>query len=512
MIGLSLREDTHNLPVLRSAAHFQRRSRRIWTQAERAQGTRLAFDVSVRFEVLLFFAAACSAPGSPSPVHEPLAESEALTLAEAIDADPQPDAVAVMLTAAPVDRELTPGRWLHLAGYGGGVPGPLIRAKRGDLVRVRLENQLAEPTSVHFHGVRVPNAMDGVPDVTQPAVLPGQSFDYSFIVPDAGLFWYHPHFDSVAELGSGLYGPILVQDPSEPADLGDEVVLVLSDVGTDDQGNPLPPASTPDAITNGSEGAIVLVNGLVHPHLDVSVGRRLRLRVLNAARSRYFKLGLAGHSFVQIGGDGGLFSAPLNVDEPVAAPGERLDLLVTPSDREGSTLDLVALPISRGLSLAESSEEPLLRLDLVTGAPPSPPLPDIAGALTATNTTDATEVPIALTLNLDDDSIVEMGINGKSGMDAEPIHAQVGSTQVLVVENLTPYNHPFHLHGFFFEPRAEDGSPLYPLQRKDTIDVPPIGRVKLAVTYDDRPGMWMFHCHILDHAEAGMMGMLHVMR
>src|SRR5204862_4373616 len=117
---------------------------------------------------------------------------------------------------------------------------------------------------LHFHGVRVPNAMDGVPDVTQPAVLPGQSFDYSFVVPDAGLFWYHPHFDSAAELGSGLYGPILIEDPSEPADLGDEVGLVLSDLGVDEHGEPLPPASTPDDIVSGSEGSIVLVNGLVH--------------------------------------------------------------------------------------------------------------------------------------------------------------------------------------------------------------------------------------------------------
>jgi len=450
-------------------------------------------------------------PGMPSIDQPNAGAATPLSLAEAVDRDPRPDVVAVTLVAEPVVRELQPGRTVHLSGYSGNVPGPLIRAKPGDLVEVHLDNHLTEPTTLHFHGVRVPNAMDGVPDMTQPAVLPGQSFDYSFVVPDAGLYWYHPHYDSVAELGSGLYGPILVADPSDPPGLGDEVVLVLSDLGVDQNGQPLPPASTPDGIVSGSEGSVVLVNGLVHPRLDVAVGRRLRLRVLNAARSRYFKLGIAGQSFTVIGGDGGRFSAPLTVTEPVVTPGERLDLLVTPSGAEGSTLELVARPVSRGVPLPESAEAPLVGLELVANASSaSPPLPSLARAITPLDTSVASEVPIALTLNADETEVV-MGIDGVPGSQAEPVHAQVGATQILVVTNMTPYNHPFHLHGFFFEPRREDGSPLLPLERKDTIDVPPVSRVKLAVTYDDRPGMWMFHCHILDHAEAGMMGMLHVM-
>ena len=476
------------------------------------EGTRLASCASVRPFSLLLFTAACSAQGVP-PVDQPSrGAATALSPAEALDRDPRPDVVAVTLTAEAVDRELEPGRTVHLAGYSGSVPGPLIRAKPGVLLQVHLENHLTEPTTLHFHGVRVPNAMDGVPDMTQPAVLPGQSFDYSFVLPDAGLYWYHPHYDSVAELGSGLYGPILVEDPNDEPELGDEVVLVLSDLGVDEHGDPLPPASTPDDIVSGSEGGIVLVNGLVHPRLEVGVGRRLRLRIVNAARSRYFKLGMAGHSFVVIGGDGGRFSAPLTVTEPVVTPGERLDLLVTPSGAAGSSVELVARAVSRGMPLPASAEAPLVGLELVANErSASPPLPSLERALAPLATAGAAEVPIALTLNADDTSVV-MGIDGVPGDEAEPVHALVGSTEVLVVSNMTPYNHPFHLHGFFFEPRADDGSPLAVIERKDTIDVPPVSRVKLAVTYDDRPGMWMFHCHILDHAEAGMMGMLHVMR
>jgi FtsP/CotA-like multicopper oxidase with cupredoxin domain len=140
---------------------------------------------------------------------------------------------------------------------------------------------------------------------------------------------------------------------------------------------------------------------------------------------------------------------------------------------------------------------------------PSGPLPDLGRELAAIDTTGAEEVPLALTMAEAGDTFV-MGINGVPGSEAEPIHTRLGSTQVLVVENITPYAHPFHLHGFFFQPLDDAGNVIHPIELKDTIDIPPVERVKLAVRFDERPGMWMFHCHILDHADAGMMGMFHV--
>jgi FtsP/CotA-like multicopper oxidase with cupredoxin domain len=425
--------------------------------------------------------------------------------------DPSPTTVSVELVAAPVTVELAPGHTGQLAGYAGSVPGPLIRAKPGDLVQVHFRNALSENTTVHFHGLRLPNAMDGVPEVTQPPVPPGGTFDYSFVVPDAGLFWYHPHVDSVAELGSGLYGPILVSDPNEPADLGDEVVLVLSDVTLDENGVLVPPATDADSIVAGNVGNTILVNGLEHPRLHAQVGRRLRLRVLNAARTRFFKLALPGQTFLQIGSDGGLLEAPVQVAEPLITPGERLDLLVEPTGAARTELELVTRAVSRGLPLAPQPEAPLLTLALETGTlPPSPPLPAISRAIAPLDLTNATELPIALTMDVGDSSVT-MGINGVPSSKAEPVMAQIGQTQVLVVENQTPYEHPFHLHGYFFQPLDDNGVPKHPLAWKDTIDVPPVTRVKLAAKWDDRPGMWMFHCHILDHADNGMMGMLHVM-
>lgn len=451
----------------------------------------------------------CASPSLGPP--DTSAKPASIELAPAPDLDPDPNVVSVVLRAAAERLELLPGKTTTLEAYAGTLPGPLIHAKRGDRLQVHFENALAEPSTIHFHGIRLPNAMDGVPDVTQPAVPPGGSFDYAFDLPDAGLFWYHPHDDSVVQVGSGLYGAILVDDPNEPAELGDETVLVLSDISLDDNGALVPPATDMDSVIAGSEGNVVLVNGRVHPELRVQSGRRQRLRLVNAARARYFSLSLAGHGFLQIGSDGGRLSEPRSVQNPLLAPGERLDLLLDPLGAAGDSLELVALPYARGLSLDPSSEAELVTFRVVAPeSPPSPALPALTNTLTPIDTTNAEAVTIALTMDQQGDSLT-MGINGVPGSDAPPLHALVGSSDVLVVQNMTPYNHPFHLHGFFFQPLDETGTPAQPLMQKDTIDVPPITQIKLAVTYDDRPGMWMFHCHILDHAEAGMMGMLHVM-
>ena len=451
----------------------------------------------------------CGPPIGAEAEDDGAVESPEVKLPEAPDRDPSPNIVAVELTAAAEDVEILPRRASRLAAYSSRLPGPLVRAKRGDRLKIHFENRLTAETTVHFHGIRVPNAMDGVPDMTQPPVKSGGTFDYEFDLEDAGLYWYHPHCDTVLQMGSGLYGAILVDEPNESEELGDETVLVLSDVSLDAAGNPLA-VSSGAAVVTGSEGNVVLVNGRVYPTLDVGYGRRQRFRVLNAARARYFRLGIAGRSFLKIGADGGLIEAPVPVEQPVLAPGERVDLVLEPLGEEASSVDLVALPISRGLPLPESPEVPLMKLRVVASKlPPSAPLPTISRPIAALDTTGAEEVPLALTMNETSDGSWEMGIEDATGSQAE-IHAKVGTTQVFTVENVTPYAHPFHLHGFFFQSLDAAGNAIHPIELKDTIDVPPVGRVKLGVSYDDRPGMWMFHCHILDHAETGMMGMLHV--
>src|SRR5262245_28004355 len=152
---------------------------------------------------------------------------DGLKLEEAQDTNPDPAIVEVSLTARIADVEVKPGAVVHAWTYDGHLPGPLVRARVGDRVIVHFTNELPQPTTIHWHGVRVPIEMDGVPGVSQPEVATGGTFTYDFVVRDAGLYWYHPHVMSAAQVGFGLYGALLVDDPADGAGVADTVTLVL---------------------------------------------------------------------------------------------------------------------------------------------------------------------------------------------------------------------------------------------------------------------------------------------
>jgi FtsP/CotA-like multicopper oxidase with cupredoxin domain len=181
--------------------------------------------------VLLALCPAASRAGSLQPA----GWDANLRLAEARDKNPDPRIVEIDLDARVAELEMVPGTRTPVWTYNGGLPGPLIRVRRGDRLIVHFSNKLPQPTTVHWHGVQVPIEMDGVPDVSQPPVEPGGTFTYDFIVPDAGLFWYHPHVMSAAQVGFGLYGALLVEDPNDAVGIEDELVLVLSDMAVDDK-------------------------------------------------------------------------------------------------------------------------------------------------------------------------------------------------------------------------------------------------------------------------------------
>src|SRR5262249_4894259 len=144
--------------------------------------------------------------------------------------------VEINLDARVAKVEIAPGQIVEAYTYDGGLPGPLIRVKVGDRLIVHFSNHLPQPTTVHWHGLRIPIQMDGVPEASQPEVKPGGTFTYDFVVPDAGLYWYHPHVMSAAQVGFGLYGALLVEDPSENIGVADQLVLVLSDMDLTDAG------------------------------------------------------------------------------------------------------------------------------------------------------------------------------------------------------------------------------------------------------------------------------------
>ncbi|WP_437676870.1 multicopper oxidase family protein [Sorangium sp. So ce131] len=457
---------------------------------------------------------AAAAVGCAEPPSQPEGWDSAVALRPARDLDGTPEVVEVDLTAKVADVEIVPGTATPAWTYDGGIPGPLLRARAGDRVVVHFRNELPAPTTIHWHGVRLQAAMDGAPGHSQPETPPGGSFTYDFVVPDAGLFWYHPHVDSAVQAGNGLYGALLVEDPGEPADLGDELVLVLSDIDVREDGALGDPASGGNLGTLfGREGSHLLVNGRVNPVIEARAGLRQRWRVVNAAKSRYYQLAIADHRFTRIGGDGGLMERPVEADMLLVAPGERADVLIAPRGAPGSTLSVRWVPYDRGYGATFARPEVEAFRVHLADAPQAEdePLPAIARSIPALDPAAARRVDLALTQREGPGDLV-MGINGVPSWEAEPLVAAVGDTEVWTVENTMPFDHPFHLHGFFFQVLDEDGLPVRPMEWKDTVNVPVDGATRFIVRYDNRPGMWMFHCHILDHAEAGMMGMLHVTR
>jgi FtsP/CotA-like multicopper oxidase with cupredoxin domain len=433
-----------------------------------------------------------------------------IRLKEAQDLNPDPKIVEVNLTAKIARVEVAPGKVVEAWTYDGGLPGPLIRGRVGDRLIVHFKNELPQPTTVHWHGVRVPIEMDGVPGISQPDVQPGESFTYDFVLRDAALYWYHPHVFSAAQVGFGLYGALLVEGPEDEIGIPDQVTIVLSDIGFDRSGK-LEPADSggPAGMVFGREGAYLLVNGKVMPTLRARSGAAQRWRIVNTAKSRFFFLDIDGQRFTKIGSDGGLQEQSETDEAMLVTAGERVDVLVTPVGTPGSSLVVRAMLYNRGYGSVEyRSVEDLFTIEFSPDPPLEPqPLPKVTRTITPPRAEGATPVKMVLDLPPQDaKGQSEFRINGVPYWKAAPYRARIGETQLWIMQNDSSWDHPMHLHGFFFMPVDENGEPLRPMQWKDTINIPMKSTARILVTFDERPGQWMFHCHILDHAEGGLMG------
>ena len=437
-----------------------------------------------------------------------------LRLAEAPDRNPDPKIVEVDLTARLAEVEVAPGKTVQAWTYNGGIPGPLIRARVGDRVIVHFTNDLPQPTTIHWHGLRVPIEMDGVPDISQPEVPHGGTFTYDFVVRDAALYWYHPHVMSAAQVGYGLYGALLVEDPADHVGIADELTIVLSDIGFNDKGVLEPADSGGSAgMVFGREGGFILANGKILPTLRARSGAPQRWRFVNMAKSRFFQLSLDDQPFYVIGGDGGLQEAPTTTRMLLITPGERADVIVTPTRPKEGTLALKALLYNRGYGSVEYRNiEDVLTIAFTDDATlPPQKMPAVRRAIVAPGIKGATNVNVVLTLPaMGVDGKSEFHVNGVPFWKAQPYPAKIGETQIWTIKNESGFAHPFHLHGFFFLPLDEKLQPIHPMVWKDTLNVPMDTTVRFLVTFDERPGMWMFHCHILDHAEGGLMGHVHL--
>ena len=432
---------------------------------------------------------------------------EAYTRAyEAAVPDSGRSVVEIDLEAREAEWEFTPGRLTRAWTFNGQVPGPTLEARVGDVLEVSFTNRLPEPTTIHWHGLQVPAPMDGT-DMVQHPIEPGESFTYRFRLPDAGTFWYHPHSNETVQLERGLYGAIVVRGPGEP-ELDAERVLVLDDVQLDRKGQIKPPGWWIEQ-HNGREGSTRLVNGKKEPELTIAAGQIERWRVVNAASARYIRLSIGGRPFTILGSDGGLIESPVTASEALLVPADRIDLAVGPF-AEGETLRIESLPYNRR-SIARTRVEQFGTLRAGPAAPSHAAIPQrlrqidplVTGTVTPTR-----EVHLGVRPSLKRG--VDFLINKEQHHRDKPV--KVGELQVWDIVNDTLMDHPFHLHGFFFQVLEVTGDPPVFRSWEDTINIPPKSRVRIAWMPDDRPGEWMYHCHILEHHASGMMAHVEVVR
>ena len=415
--------------------------------------------------------------------------------------------VRVDLEAREIDWEFVPGQRTRAWAFGGQVPGPTIEAQVGDVLEIRVTNHLPEPTVVHWHGLRIPAAMDGTERVQRP-VAPGESFTYRFRVQDAGTFWYHSHYNETVQMERGLYGALIVRAPDEPVFDADRT-FVLDDVELAKNGEIKPPGGWIES-HDGREGSVRLVNGRQEPEVRMAAGQVERWRFVNAASARYVRLSVGGRPFRIIGSGGGLIPSPVTATEVLLATANRIEIAVGPFEA-GAVLRIETLPFNRGSFKSHKRPELFATVRVGAAAPSMTRIParlrEIEPLVTGPVTVNR-DVRLGFSLGMKHG--VEFDINHQQHHHAEPV--RVGELQVWDVVNRSPVHHPFHLHGFFFQVLEVNGkSPDY-RSWEDTVNVPAFGKVRIAWLPDDRPGGWMYHCHILEHHAAGMMAHFEVIR
>ena len=424
-----------------------------------------------------------------------------------------PGTVEVQLAAAPAQVEYLPGKLADVWAFrdssrfdAAAVPGPLLEVTQGDHVIVHFRNELPEETTIHWHGIRVPPLSDGT-SVSQMPVPPGGSFDYRFDAVDAGTFWYHPHMHGDVQIERGLQGMVVVHSVATPGVSADRA-FVIDDVKLEATGL-LSTKTDPLDMMLGRQGNVLVVNGKMDATLTAKAGARERWRFVNSANGRYFNLVLPGHTFLVIGWDGGLLEAPYETERLLITPGERYEVLVTLDGAPGDALTLQTVHYDRGHEIPDPGPLDLFKVQLEDRVDHAPaPLPGKWGQPVDLIPADGAPMR-SLVLSEKEAGLAEpqFFINDQMFPNGPPIQATSGDVEVWSIRNDAEMDHPFHLHGMFFRVLDVDGTPPEHIGWKDTVNIPQKKTLRFAVRYGTA-GRWMFHCHILEHAERGMMGEL----
>lgn len=405
------------------------------------------------------------------------------------------------LVAQPVQAQILPEGEPATAmlGFNGSTPGPVLRARQGEVFDIRFLNRISEGSAVHWHGLRLDNAMDGVPGMTQDIVEPGATFEYRFRAPDAGTFWYHSHNRSWEQVARGLYGPLIVEEETPP-DVDHDLVVMVDDWRMT-EGGALAGGfdNMHDQAHQGRLGNYA--RALVVPDAAVRRGDRVRLRLINVATDRIFPLELEGIGGKLVALDGMPLSQTQAVSNLVLAPAQRADII---GDVTSAGQIALVLPGRDGPYVL--GEIPVVGVNTTrqpTDIPALPPnktaQPDMDTAVPLTLTMEGGAMSRRMMQGMMGGGI--WAFNGQSGLTDTPFHRfERGQTARIRLVNDTRFPHGIHLHGHHFHEVGTDGTPG---ALRDTTLVA-AGETRDIICVFDNPGKWLLHCHMLGHQAAGM--------
>ena len=396
--------------------------------------------------------------------------------------------------------------------YNQSVPGKTLRLREGEQVRIKFINYLNSPTNLHIHGLHIP------PKVDNPfkLVIPGESRLYEFTVPkgSAGTYWYHPHPHGMVSTQqfAGLSGAIVVEgelDKIPELEAAEEHLLVLKDF---DIAHGQVAANHSFFDWMGKQGKLCLVNGIHQPKL-VANKSLLRFRLVNTSNARPYRLRFDNHPMYLIATDGGFIEKPIALEEIILTPGERAEILV--SLKQAGTFSLLRVPYDDGNFTVKNPEtpEPLLTVTLPT-KPEKIFLPtqladieelDLSTAVNERSIKFGGTIPFKYTIN-----------DREFDHQRVDINAKLNTLEIWEIENENTVIHPFHLHTYGFQllarqaPESNVWQPeLFPAWR-DTVNIPGKEKIKIAVPFRHFTGKTVFHCHISEHEDKGMMGVIQV--
>ncbi len=500
--------------------------------------------------IILMIAGVLFVAGCTSQIQSPDRSTAGLEAAEKTKMVELSNGETFDLDARPVAKNIN-GNLIRMYGYNGQIPGPLIKVKQGSRVYINFTNNIDSATTVHWHGLRLKNEFDGVPQVTQKPVNPGENFLYTLDFPDDGVYWYHPHIREDRQQELGLYGNILVEptisyDPvdRELALFLDDLKIVNGDVDTfsKDQAR---------FALMGRFGNIMLVNAEANYKTEANKNEMVRLYVTNSANTRTFNFSVEGQRMKLVGGDSGRYEKETVVDSLILAPAERsivevyfdkpgLYKLLHTTPKKTYTLGTISVSDSQTAEKAAQfsilkenkhvraelgklrkylSSEPDYEIDLSiemagmghnTMSSRSDMDQSMRGMMMPSEPIEWEDDMVAMNEMMTSNNtkwLIKDRKTGKKNMDLN-YHVKIGDQKKIRLFNdpnsMHPMQHPLHLHGQRFVVLSQDGKPSDNLVWKDTVLVPTGSTVDILVDFTN-PGEWMFHCHIAEHLEAGMM-------